>query len=102
MQVNCKSMVASIKHDCKNELNEVNLRATPARLHLMYLLETSDKPLDVQTMIEYLQEKSIQTGPGTVFRIVKSFTEKGLVKPIQFNEGKFRYELASKAEHHHL
>jgi len=95
-------MVTSIKHDCKIELNEVNLRATPARLHLMYLLETTDKPLDVQAMIDYLKENNIETDPATVFRIINTFTEKGLTKQIQFQEGKFRYELASKAEHHHL
>jgi Fur family transcriptional regulator, ferric uptake regulator len=95
-------MVASIKHDCKIELKDVKLRATPARLHLMYLLETTDKPLDVQTMIDYLKENNIETDPATVFRIVNTFTEKGLTKQIQFQEGKFRYELASKAEHHHL
>ena len=93
---------AKIKHDCKTELNDVNLRATPARMNLMYLLETSDKPLDVQTMIEYLKEKGIQTDPATVFRIVNMFTEKGLTKQIQLQEGKFRYELMSKADHHHL
>jgi Fe2+ or Zn2+ uptake regulation protein len=102
MQVNRKNMVASSKHNCKNELNEVNLRATPARLQLMYLLETTDKPLDVQSMIDYLKEKNVRTDPATVFRIVNMFTEKGLTKQIQFQEGKFRYELASKADHHHL
>lgn len=89
-------------HDCKTELNEVNLRATPARIALMNLLEKADKPLDVKEMIEFLEKKDIQTDPATVFRIVNMFTEKGLVKPIQFNEGKFRYELIDKADHHHL
>lgn len=103
MQVNCKNMVdIKIIHDCKDELNEVNLRATPARVALMNLLEESDKPLDVQTMIDYLKEKAIQTDPATVFRIVNMFTEKGLLKTIQLNEGKFRYELAAKEDHHHL
>jgi Fe2+ or Zn2+ uptake regulation protein len=91
-----------IQHDCKDELNEVELRATPARVALMQLLETSDKPLDVQSMIEFLEKKDIKTDPATVFRIVNMFTEKGLVKPIQLNEGKFRYELKDKADHHHL
>ena len=68
----------------------------------MYLLETSDKPLDIQTMINYLKDNNIETDPATVFRIINTFTEKGLTKQIQFQEGKFRYELASKAEHHHL
>jgi Fur family transcriptional regulator, ferric uptake regulator len=103
MQVDCKNMLnAKIAHDCKTELNDVDLRATPARLKLMHLLEKSDKPLDVQTMIDYLKEKDIQTDPATVFRIVNMFTEKGLIRPIQLNEGKFRYELASKADHHHF
>jgi Fur family transcriptional regulator, ferric uptake regulator len=93
---------AKIKHDCKIELNEVNLRATPARIALMTLLETADKPLDVQSMIEFLEEKDIKTDPATVFRIVNMFTEKGLVKPIQLREGKFRYELQTKTDHHHL
>ncbi|HZE86841.1 MAG TPA: Fur family transcriptional regulator [Methylomirabilota bacterium] len=93
---------AKINHDCKTELNDVNLRATPARLALMNLLEKSDKPLDVQTMIEFLDRKDIKTDPATVFRIVNMFTEKGLVKPIQLHEGKFRYELTGKADHHHL
>ena len=30
------------------------------------------------------------------------FTQKGLTKQIQLNEGKFRYELTSKPDHHHL
>jgi Fe2+ or Zn2+ uptake regulation protein len=93
---------AKIQHDCKEELNEVELRATPARIALMQLLETSDKPIDVKEMIDFLEKEDIKTDPATVFRIVNMFTEKGLVKPIQLNEGKFRYELTTRAPHHHL
>ena len=93
---------AKIQHDCKDELNEVNLRATPARMALMTFLEKSDKPLYVKDMIEFLEKKDIKTDPATVFRIVNMFTEKGLVKTIQLNEGKFRYELTNKTDHHHL
>jgi Fe2+ or Zn2+ uptake regulation protein len=92
----------NVQHDCKTELNEVNLRATPARIALMNLFEKSEKPLDVQSMIDFLNNNDIKTDPATVFRIVNMFTEKGLVKPIQLNEGKFRYELTAKATHHHL
>lgn len=91
-----------IKHDCKEEINAVNLRATPARIALMSLLETADKPIDVQSMIHYLKENNIRTDPATVFRIVNMFTKKGLLKPVQLNEGKYRYELTSKVDHHHL
>lgn len=93
---------AKIKHDCKIELNEANLRATPARLALMKLLESTDKPLDVQSMLAFLKENKLETDPATVFRMVNTFTEKGIVKQIQLHEGKFRYELTNKASHHHL
>ncbi len=103
MQVDCKYMTtAKILHDCKEELNEAELRATPARIAVMKLLETTNTPVDVSMIIEYLEEKNIKTDPATAFRIVNMFMEKGLVKQISFNEGKFRYELSSKADHHHL
>ncbi|MBA3724383.1 MAG: transcriptional repressor [Candidatus Levybacteria bacterium] len=91
-----------IQHDCKDELNGVELRATPARIALMHLLETTDRPVDVQTMISFLEKKGIQADPATVFRIVNMFTEKGLTKQIQLQEGKSRYELAAQNDHHHL
>lgn len=95
-------IITKLDHDCKEELNAVDLRATPARIALMNLLEHTEKPIDVQTMIEYLEKQNIETDPATVFRIINMFTEKGLTKQIQFQEGKFRYELTTKTDHHHL
>lgn len=91
-----------IQHDCRTELNDVELRATPARIAVMRLLETTDKPVDVQTIISFLETKGISADPATVFRIINMFTEKGLAKQIQLQEGKARYELAASADHHHL
>ena len=102
MQVNCKNMTVTIKHDCKTELNDVELRATPARIAVMQLLERTSSPVDVQTVKDYLDEERIETDQATVFRIINMFMEKGLIKQVSFNEGKFRYELASKPDHHHL
>lgn len=90
------------KHDCITELREVSLKATPARLGVLKLLETTSKPLDVAAMIVYLEKNKIEVDQATVFRIINMFTEKGIAKQISFNEGKFRYELASKADHHHF
>ena len=93
---------AQIKHDCKEELRSVELKATPTRLALLQLLEDTDMPVDVATLIDYLEKHQIKADPATVFRIMNMFTEKGLVRQISFHEGKFRYEIASKPDHHHL
>ena len=89
-------------HDCKKELRKVALKVTPARLGILEALEKSDKPLDVLSIMGYLEKKDIKADRVTVFRIVNILTDKGLTKPIQFNDGKLRYEHSLKAEHHHF
>jgi len=89
-------------HNCKDELNEVELRATPARIAVMDLLEKTNLPVDATMIKDHLDKHHIDTDPATVFRILNMFLEKGLIKQISFNEGKFRYELANREDHHHL
>ncbi len=95
-------ITAKIKHDCKEELREMDLRATPTRIAIMQLLEKTKNPIDVSMILDYLKKNDINVDPATVFRIMNAFTAKGLVSPIAFQEGKMRYELGSKEDHHHL
>lgn len=88
--------------DCQTELRDVSLKATPARIALLQLLESADTPLDTGGMFHSLQKQGIKTDQATVFRIINTFTQKGITKQLQFNESKFRYELSSKEDHHHL
>lgn len=89
-------------HNCKSELREAFLKATPTRLAVLSLLEKANKPVDVASIIDYLKQERIKTDPATVFRIVNLFTERGLTRQIHLNEGKFRYEPFVKEDHHHL
>lgn len=90
------------QHDCKDELREAALKATPARIAVLQLLEKTDTPLDVGAILKDLRSKDIDIDPATAFRIINTFTEKGLTRQIQLHEGKFRYEATMKGEHHHL
>lgn len=91
-----------MQHDCKTELRDADLKATPARLGVLEVLEKASSPVDVATILASLQKQDIKADPATIFRIVNSFAKQGLAKQIQFNEGKFRYELSSTVDHHHL
>jgi len=95
-------MTSPQKHDCQQELHTAALKVTPARLGVLAALEHTDTPLDVNEIIDYLKHHSIQADKVTVFRIMNSLTEKGLIVPIQLNESKLRYEHAAKADHHHF
>ncbi|MDP2638070.1 MAG: Fur family transcriptional regulator [Candidatus Levybacteria bacterium] len=95
-------MAAKVIHDCKDELREIDLRATPARIAVMNFLEKTEQPVDVNSVINYLNANGMKTDPATVFRMMNTLTQKGITAPIQFQEGKTRYELSSKEDHHHL
>lgn len=89
-------------HDCKTELKQANLKVTSARLGILEILEDAATPLDIAAITDYLDKKHIKADQATIFRIMNTFAEKGLVVPVQFNEGKFRYEYGPKADHHHF
>lgn len=89
-------------HDCKTELKNVNLKVTSARLGVLEVLEKANKPLDVAAVTKHLDKQQIKADQATIFRIMHTFADKGLIVPIQFNEGKFRYEYGPKADHHHF
>lgn len=95
-------MIVSIKHDCKIELREVKLKVTPARLAALYVLENADRPLDVATIKAELERQGIDANPATVFRMMNSFSDKGIVREVNFQESKLRYEHSAKKDHHHL
>jgi Fur family ferric uptake transcriptional regulator len=90
------------KHNCKDELQEVSLKATPARIAVHKFLESTDQPVDAQLIINYLKREKINADPATIFRMMNDFVKTGITKEIQLEKGRVYYELASKGDHHHL
>lgn len=90
------------KHDCREELRDVDLKATRARLAVLKVLENTDKPLDVMTIKSELKKQGVDADPATIFRMMNSFFDKGIVREINFQESKLRYEYSAKEDHHHL
>jgi len=95
-------MTYDADHDCALELRTVRLRATPARLGVLHALEDADTPIDVATIIGHVRSRGVAADEATIFRILRVFTDKGLVKTIQFHEDKMRFEHAGKPSHHHF
>jgi Fur family ferric uptake transcriptional regulator len=89
-------------HNCRDELQEASLKATPARIAVLKFLESTDMPVDVSLIINYLKKEKINADPATIFRMMNDFLAKGITKEIQLEKGKVHYELSSKGDHHHL
>lgn len=81
-------------------LTKHDLKITQARVSLLELIEKENKPLDAQFLIDTMQHSS-QVDKVTIFRILNVLTEHGILRRLEFGEGKARYELNTE-DHHHL
>ena len=80
----------------------VKTRDTTARKAILDILTTSDEPRTVKDIIELLSERTFDVDRTTVFRIMNAFTDRGIVRKLEFGEGNFRYELLSLPHHYHI
>lgn len=88
-------------HDCKRELKDAALKVTPARLAVLEYLENTVTPLSADRIIDHIQDEHIDVDQATIYRILEIFVKKGLLRRLEFQEGKYRYEKFGE-EHHHL
>ena len=85
----------------KSLLQSQNLKITPARLAILSYLAHTSRPLTVDDIISHVKLEHTEADRATIYRIVETFSEKGIIKRLEFGEGKYRYELAGD-DHHHL
>jgi Fur family transcriptional regulator, ferric uptake regulator len=83
-------------------LQQSNLKATNARKVALHFFEKENRPLDADDVLTHLREHDLETDRATVYRILDIFFKKGLINRFEFQEGKFRYELSGRTDHHHL
>lgn len=88
--------------DCKLLLQKHNLKITPARIKILEFLDGISAPVDSIEILSFVEKSGTNAHRATIFRSLSSFKEVGIVKAIQLNEGKYRYELSEKPEHHHI
>lgn len=86
--------------DFSKLLTKHDLKITQARVSLLEIIEKENKPLDAQFLIDSLKSSS-QVDKVTIFRILNVLTEHGILRRLEFGEGKARYELNTE-DHHHL
>lgn len=82
-------------------LQEASLKITNARKVALHFLEKEARPVDAEEILQHLRKHNLETDRATVYRMLETFLEKGIVYRLEFGEGKFRYELAG-TDHHHL
>jgi len=103
----CKSYFTLMKHikDNKDDyfvvlLHKSGLKATMARIATLRVLEKNHKPLSIGILQKKTGAKKVDT--VTLYRMMQSFQEKGIVRRVDLRHTHAHYELATRADHHHI
>lgn len=85
--------------DIRSRLALAHMRITPARITIMECLSKASGPLTIAELVTLTNASSTKYNQATIYRAIDTLAKKGLVKQIDFREGKYRYEI--EGEHHH-
>lgn len=86
--------------DIKNKLTLKGLKVTPQRITVLEALMELNHP-SADHVLEYVHKRHPGVATGTVYSILESFYEKGMVKKVKTDRDIMRYDAITE-KHHHL
>ncbi|MEM7477271.1 MAG: transcriptional repressor [Planctomycetota bacterium] len=93
-------MSESAVEQSKLVIREAGLRATPARVATLELLQESSSPLTHAEVAEHLSKAGVDK--ATAFRALNDMTEAGLLRRTELGDRVWRFELIGEGEDEHL
>lgn len=85
----------------KQELLQHGLKATMQRMHLLYYLKHTKAHPSAAMMQKYLQEKQIYMSTATIYNIVLTFLQKGMIRKVCEIDGAAHFDYNTK-DHIHI
>lgn len=87
--------------DYRQSLLYCNLKVTPQRLAVLEALNNLKGHPPAERISEYVISKNPNIAVGTIYNILDTFVEKGLIKKINTENAVMRYDPVP-GKHHHL
>ena len=88
--------------DMIKQIRSKRYRLTPQREKILrVLMENKDKHLSAEDVFYLVKQKSLDIGLATVYRTLELFLENGVIRSLDFGDGKKRYELEDLEQVHH-
>lgn len=88
--------------DPKATLQSANMRNTAGRRAVLEYITHATSPVSVEEIEKALTVAKLDLDQATIYRIINLLTQRGILRSVNFQEGKSRYELASHPHHHHV
>lgn len=87
--------------DCRNKLIDKGLRVTPQRLSIFGAIIKLNNHPTADDVIVFIKKNHPNIATGTVYKVLDSLVENGLVKKVKTEKDIMRYD-AVMENHHHL
>ncbi len=87
-----------MSRDFSSLLRDAELRVTKPRLALLAFLAVQERPVGLQTIAKHLRGTNLTT----VYRMIETFLEVGILRGCDVGHGHMDYELADLPHHHHV
>ncbi len=82
-------------------LSDYNLKVTPQRVAVLEVILGLENHPSAETIVDYIRLNFPHVPFGTVYKILDTFVEKGIIKRVKTDGDTMRYD-AVKEKHHHL
>lgn len=84
--------------DFSDVLRAADLRVTKPRLAVLAFLSIQKRPVSLQRIAAHVKGTNLTT----VYRMIETFLEKGILRGCDVGHGHMDYELADLPHHHHV
>jgi Fur family transcriptional regulator, peroxide stress response regulator len=85
----------------RNTFLEKGLKITPQRIIILEAIYKLENHPTAENIIEYIRETHPNIATGTVYKVLETLVEKGLIKKVKTDKDIMRYDGAIE-NHHHL
>ncbi len=83
-------------------LQSANMRNTAGRRAVLECVARADSPVSIDEIEKAPTVAKLDLDQATIYRIINLLRERGILRSVDFGEGRARFELASHPHHHHV
>ncbi len=88
------------KYNIKSRLAEKGLKITPQRLAILEAIYGLSNHPTAENIIEYIRQKHPNIATGTVYKVLETLVESGLIKKVNTDRDVMRYDGIMETHHH--
>lgn len=87
--------------DIRNKFSEKGLKITPQRVVILEAIYKLNNHPTADNIIEYIRESHPNIATGTVYKVLETLVENGLIRKVKTDKDIMRYD-GIVENHHHL